>query len=268
MVSQLLDISGLDALITVVNEPRRGSRAGGTEAQQVADALADGLVQLAEDGRVDATMGMVATLAERLSAAVDAASVTMRRRGSLMTVATTHPVADAFDQAQYESGSGPCVEAATGGLAVHGHPGNETSEWPALREPARQAGIHAVLSTPFLDGPHLFGALNLYALGRDFSDADGEIASALVGEAAKVLVVEPLDRHDLSERVSQGFADRDRIAWAQGIIMERHNLSARRAYARLLHDSTANATFLHDTAAQVIDEATREDRAPPEADER
>jgi hypothetical protein len=177
-------------------------------------------------------------------------------------VAASHPLANDFDQAQYDAGTGPCVDAATTGHTVHGHPASETSPWPALRETARQARIQAVLSTPFGHDTAPIGALNLYALGLDFTPADGELAAALVDESARVLAVAEFDRVDLSERLRAGLAGRDRIARAQGIMMERHDLSASQAYTRLLHDATNTGTFLDDTAERVIDDSGPPDSTP------
>lgn len=260
MMTKLLDITGLQALVTVAAPPPEAIPA---LTQQLVDGIADHLVGLTADAHVDTTMRAVATLAARLGAAVDAASVTMRRHGRLVTVASTDPLASDFDEAQYRSGVGPCVEAATSGRVVHGYPDGDTTAWPALHHAADQAGIHAVLSTPFPDSPDLIGALNLYAGGRDFNQTDRDLASLLVGEAARILTVKPLDRQDLSERLRQGLANRTRITHAQGIMMERHHLSAPEAYTRLRQDATATATFLNDTAAHVIDDTT----SPPPADD-
>jgi anti-anti-sigma factor len=266
-MAKLLDISGLQALVTVVADPPPDPTPALDDPQHLVGAIADSLVSMTADAQVDATMQTMATLAERLGAAVDAASVTVRRHSRLITVAATHALASDFDRSQYDSASGPCVEAATTGRVVHGYPARDTSAWPALRQPARRAGIQAVLSTPFSDGPDLVGALNLYASGRDFNEADGELASLLVGEAAKILAVKPLDRQELSGRLRQALVDRDRIARAQGIMMQRHHLSAPQAYTRLRQDATAAATFLNDTAAYVIDGTTRADPPLPAAEE-
>ncbi len=266
MVAKLLDITGLQTLVAVAGNPPSAPTPALTNPQHLVGAIADSLVPLVSESLVDGTMRMVATITERLGAAVYAASVTMQRRGRLVTVAATHPVARDLDQVQYDFGSGPCVEAATYGRVVHGSCGSDTTSWPALREAAQQAGISAVLSTPFPDSSQLIGALNLYAGDRDLSEADGELASVLVSEAASVVALRPLDREELSERLSQALADRERIAHAQGIMMERHNLSAPEAYTRLIHDAAASATLLNDTAAQIIDDTTEADSSTPAGD--
>jgi anti-anti-sigma factor len=262
MMAKLLDITGLQTLVTAAADPPPDPTPALTDTQQLVGAIADSLDPLTANAHTDTTMRTVATLAERLGAAVDAASVTMARHGLLVTVAATHPLASDFDQAQYDTGTGPCVEAATSGRVVHGYPDSHTSPWPALRHAAHQAGISAVLSTPFPDSPHLKGALNLYASSRDFAEADGELASLLAGEAARILAVKPVDRQDLSERLRQGLASRDRIAQAQGIMMQRHHLSAPQAYTRLRQHAAATAAFLNDTAAHLINDTTQA-RPPP-----
>lgn len=258
MMTKLLDITGLGAVIAVADGPGPTPRPVAIDTDQMADAIADSLLRLTGDALVDAAMRMVATLAARLGVATHAASVTLRRRGQPVTVAATDPVARHLDQVQYDSGGGPCVEAVTYGHAIHAHLGTDDHEWPELGVAARDAGIRAVLSTPLLVGPQPVGALNLYAGGEDLSDADSELASVLVGEAVTVLGVEPLDRQEIAERLAQGLAKRDQIAHAQGIMMERHNLSAPRAYDRLLRDSAAAGTLLNDNAAALIEE-TRPD---------
>jgi anti-anti-sigma factor len=267
MMVKLLDITGLQALVTVAAIPPPQPAPAVPDSEQLEVAIADSLAALTADAHVDATMRTVATLAQHLGVAVDAASVTLRRHGRLVTVATTHPLASDFDQAQYHSEAGPCVEAATTGRVVHGYPDRDTSPWPALRHAAQQAGIHAMLSTPFPDSGHLIGALNLYAGSQDFDQADRDLASLLVAEAASILAVKPLDRQDLSQRLRQALADRDRIVHAQGIMMERHHLTAPQAYTRLRHDAAAAATFLNDTAAHVIDDTMSPAPPPPAEDD-
>ncbi|MGH8995831.1 MAG: anti-sigma factor antagonist, partial [Acidimicrobiales bacterium] len=223
-LAKLLNIVGLQDLVTVPGS-RRSAASPALNDEQFAGTIA-GLGRLASDALVDATMRMVATFAQRLGVAVEAASVTMCRRGRLVTVAATHPIATDLDDVQYDAG-GPCVDAATHGRVAHCYVGGDDSEWDALRDAAQEAGFNAVLSTPFSDNPQLVAAaLNLYSRSRELGETDGELASLLVGEAARVLAVHPLDRRDVSERLTQGLADRDRIARAQGIMMERHDLSA------------------------------------------
>jgi anti-anti-sigma factor len=254
-VTRILDITGLGGLVTTDPAVLLGpSRASGN-VEDLVGGVAESLAPFLADALVDAIMQMVAAIAERMGEAVDAASVTMRRRGLLTTVAASQRLAEDFDQAQYDAGGGPCVDAVTYGHTVHGYPAREPSPWPRLRETAQQAGIHAVLSTPVGDGAQPIAALNLYALGLDFGPAEAELASALAGEAATVLDVAGFDRADLSERLRDALAGRDHIARAQGIMMERHDLAAPQAYSRLIQEATTTSTFLSDTATRVIDES-------------
>src|SRR4051812_40283189 len=79
--------------------------------------------------------------------AVDYASVTWQRDDSYSTVALTGEVALAVDEAQYEAGEGPCIEAAEGNLTSV--PDVATIvKWPAFREAAASMGLRSSLSIP------------------------------------------------------------------------------------------------------------------------
>jgi anti-anti-sigma factor len=124
----------------------------------------------------------------------DLASVTLRQRdGSHHTPVSTHEEAALLDHLQYDSGEGPCVDAAALGGPPYAHSGRLGSmpEWSTFGTAAAERGISSVLSTALLTGPgaHPFtGALNLYSRTRDGFDATTRhVVFLLVGYASLAL---------------------------------------------------------------------------------
>ncbi len=225
-ITKMLEVTGLRPIIRIEDVTSQSPAAAVSDADQLAHTIAENLAPFVEDALVDATMQMVASLAKAIGSAIETASVTLRRRGRYVTVAASDSLADQLDQVQYDAESGPCIEASSLGHAVHRYPMSEAEEWPALSRAAQGAGIQSVLSKPFVGHP---AALNLYG-STDLGAADDELASLLIGEASRVLTLKTVEREDLRLRVSQGLVDRDRIARAQGVMMERHSLTAAEAH--------------------------------------
>jgi hypothetical protein len=97
--------------------------------------------------------------------------------GRLETLAGTGPEAVELDQAQYQSGEGPCVNAADPEGPAYALSSDLSSEpaWPAFAASAVERGYMSVLSTALLAGPEAVpftGALNIYSRKRAGFDDD------------------------------------------------------------------------------------------------
>jgi anti-anti-sigma factor len=273
LLVKLLELTDVGSLVTVCSElptetPDRESGGAYTRAfaaidsQDIVRALRESIAAAGYDAVVNAAMQMLASIAPVLIAAVETASVTMRRRDRFVTVAASDPVAIDLDETQYALGAGPCVEAATRGSAVHAHHDGDTSAWHAVREEAERAGIQAVLSTPLLRDTQPIGALNLYSSNRDFSERQRDGAAVLTREVATIVNGEQPNGIQLIERLHDALTSRDLIALAQGILMERNNISADEGFTQLRRDSDATCTPLREQAESIVNANTTPRRHP------
>ena len=108
-------------------------------------------------------------MAETAVAAIpyaDAISITVLSWPDARTVASTSEQALELDLHQYESGRGPCLEAAWQRAPVRAVIGEAHQRWPEFVEAAQRVGIRASLSVPLLIAgldkeQELVGSLNI-----------------------------------------------------------------------------------------------------------
>jgi anti-anti-sigma factor len=222
-----------------------------------AAALADEVVPAApawasELGKVAGSLLTATTVTDVLQRTVltsrdligdaDLASVTLRQQdGSHHTPVSTHEEAALLDRLQYDSGEGPCVDAASLGGPPYAHSGRLGSgpEWSTFGPAAAALGISSVLSTALLTGPEaqpLTGALNLYSRNRDGFDASTRhVVFLLVGYASLALQARRSNVHAerAVSRAHKRVTDLRRalktntvIGQATGILMARRGLTA------------------------------------------
>src|SRR5947209_125373 len=114
----------------------------------------------------------------------DAATVTARHDGNVATVLTSDQRYIALDDAQYETGEGPCLEALTRLDPIYLKDADKATErWPHFAQTAQHLGVHSTLSLhlPVQEG-RLAASMNLYATRTLDLDDDQIAAAASVGE--------------------------------------------------------------------------------------
>src|SRR5215210_4843382 len=125
----------------------------------------------------DATMGDTLTRVVELAAvAVPPAAytgITMLVDDKVTTSVFSDPEVPEIDQAQYETGNGPCLDSFRHG-EVFSIPSTAADQrWPEFSKTALEHGIHSTLSLPMRVGDDAVGALNFYSRDGDaFSDDD------------------------------------------------------------------------------------------------
>jgi GAF domain-containing protein len=171
--------------------------------------------------------------------ATDVASVTMRAPdGTFHTPAATDPLALELDEVQYETGEGPCVDAARlpgPALASSDDLAND-SKWPKFGPAVAALGMRSLLSTALLPDvrpPRLSGALNLYSRKTGaFSKADQDTALLLATHASLALAsANATTNAELkAENLRKAIDTRDVIGQAKGILMHRRGITAEEAF--------------------------------------
>lgn len=188
---------------------------------------------------------------------VDAAALSLIDEGeSRGTFGASDPAARLLDGLQFTAGEGPCLEAAQTRNPVlvpdlHAH---DEPRWPAFKEAAERAGVHAVFAMPVRVGDIGLGALDLFrsvagplstTQVRDallFADAAAQILLDLIDDANTNNQGEPLDQWDQLASLS-----RIEVYQATGMIMAQLDLSPAAALIRL-----RAYAFVHElTAAEV-----------------
>lgn len=273
-VCRLLDVNGLGALVLIEPDGLRRAALGPEQARGVADSPLAGVVADAvrrtgaavlptEAHLVDGTLRLVVNLAKATVGGADGVSVSLVRDGRITTVAASDRTVSEMDAGQYETGQGPCLAASKEGRWFHVGSLAEETRWPAFIPVASALGIHAILSNPLRLGRRPVGALNIYSrASAAFGRAEQELAAMIADEASAVLSEASLAMSTL--RLQEALRNREVIALAQGVLMERSGIAEHDAFDELRRFSQRSNRPLRERAEDVV-ASTR--RWQPEAGE-
>ena len=179
----------------------------------------------------------------------DWVSLTVRRRGSFVTLASTAPEAQQADELQYALGEGPCVDASHAAEwyrsgSVAGDP-----RWPRWGPRAAELGIRSLLSVQLSTEDSAIGAINIYSR-RDggFEDRDEVDFAVLYGAHAAIALTSAREITGLRSALQT----RHTIGVAQGMLMERYGLDLDSSFDLLRRYSSQLNVKLVDVAADIV----------------
>ena len=172
-----------------------------------------------------------------------------RAGGSFETLAPTGPLVSEADQLQYQLREGPCVEAAWEEETFVSNDLAQDPRYPNWGPKAAAMGFGSLLAARLSIGGTTIGALNLYSTQtREYSAEDRDTAVTFASHAAATLMT-VRERENLKEAVE----GRTLIGQAQGILMERFELDAARAFAVLRRFSQSQNIKLRKVAELVVE---------------
>jgi GAF domain-containing protein len=223
--------------------------------------LAEKLSELArsmqdETGLENTLTAIVYAAAETVPGADEASITAVTGRREVRTVAASGELAPAVDQAQYETGQGPCLSS------LYEHQTERLSDmwdcqrWPDFAARASKLGVGSMLAAQlYVEGDNL-GALNLHSREPDaFSDESEEVALMFAGHAAVAFAGAQAQEH-MEAAVSR----RDVIGQAKGILIERYKITGDQAFALLVRVSQRTNTKLRDVADYLVRSGQLADR--------
>lgn len=251
---RLLAITGLTEVLNV--EPF--TTAAGLLAADLVDAASRSLTRTV----LDAALKLVVVMGQSVMAGADGVSITVPRDGRLRTVAASNDVVLQMDHDQYDTGQGPCLDAATRGELVSSTALAEESRWPLFVPRARARGIESIMSTPLMSADSPLGALNVYSRARDALVAhEQEWATQFAQEASNVLLAAGLRSAGASvdADILGGLRSRELIAIAQGIVMARQQLAPDAAHAVLTDISRRTGRPLLEVCRDLVDDVASGD---------
>lgn len=215
-------------------------------------------------GLVDAALRLVTGLANLTVRGADGVSITLDRRGRMMTAASSDDTIRRMDEHQYTTGEGPWLSAASKGVWFHSGRLADEDRWPNFVPRAIEEGIASIMSTPLLISTVPIGAINMYSRTGDvFGPAEKEVATFFAKRAADILGEAAEQDEDQGTRISLALTSRDIIAMAQGVHMARLGLSAEDAAAELYRTARTKAITVRAEAVAVL-ESTGTDGSGPE----
>jgi len=198
-----------------------------------------------------ATLDRVAQMAVEILSGCDHAGVSLiDHQNAVTTVAATDDIVRAGDQRQYELGEGPCLDSLRDQHTVYAPRLISDPRWPDwAADVTARLGVRSMLSYQLFTSAEEYGSLNLYSDSENaFDDHDRSIGLALAAHAAVALA----SSRNI-EQLNAAQATRTIIGLAEGILMERFDLTVEQAFGVLVMVSQSENRQLPSIAQELID---------------
>jgi transcriptional regulator with GAF, ATPase, and Fis domain len=195
------------------------------------------------------------TLVEIVRAAVelvpgcDAGSISVvQGRRKVTSEAASGELSRIVDSLQEQVGQGPCLDAVYEQETVRVPDMASEQRWPQFTAKALAAGAAGMLSMQlYVEGDNL-GALNLVARQPWAFDDESEHIGLLFAAHAAIAYADAQKQAKLTRTIET----RQLIGQAQGILMERHKITADRAFNLLVRASQQNNLKLREVADRLV----------------
>ncbi|HVM18684.1 MAG TPA: GAF and ANTAR domain-containing protein [Egibacteraceae bacterium] len=208
-----------------------------------------------QDDPAETLLAVVSSAVRLVPGADDGSLSLVAARRTLVTEAASSTFASTMDKLQEQCGEGPCLDAVYEQHTVLVADTAEEERWPLFSARACAGGARSILALQlFVDGDNL-GALNLYARQpHAFSEDAQQVGQLFASHAA--MAYSTVRRQ---EQLKRAVTTRELIGQAQGILMERHKITADEAFGMLVLASQHNNVKLRDLAERLVRTGTVSD---------
>ena len=237
-----------------------GSYAGQSAGwNELAEKLSELARTLQDYKDVDTTLKAIVAAATDTVPGADYASISaVRNRREVQTLAATGDLPRVVDQAQYDTGQGPCLDSLYERQTVRLSDLSTETRWPEFAARAQQAGVRSMLAIQLYVTGEDLGALNLHSVRPDAFTDESEQVGLLFASHAAVAMVGAQDHKHLRAAINS----RDIIGQAKGILMERYKVGADEAFRLLVLASQTTNTKLLDVADYLTSTGLLASRKP------
>jgi GAF domain-containing protein len=188
--------------------------------------------------------GIVAAATDTVPGAEYASISAVRKRREVHTVAATGDLPRAIDQAQYDTGQGPCLSSLYDHRTVRLPDMSTEARWPEFATRAKDIGARSMLAIQLYVIGEDLGALNLQSSRPDaFTDESEQVGLLFAAHAAIAMA-----GAQKQEQFQTALNSRDLIGQAKGILVERYKISAHEAFRLLVLASQTTNNKLLDVA--------------------
>lgn len=202
-----------------------------------------------------ATLDQIAVLAQKAIVCDHAGISLLHGRKQVETAAASAEVIEKADALQYELGEGPCLQAIWSHDTFVVEDMATDERWPRWGPAAAELGLRSILAVRLFTNGQTHGALNLYASTPRRFDADDVAVAHIYATHASVALAAARQEENLRRAVDA----RHLVGQAQGILMERYDLDADRAFEVMRRYSQVSNTKLRTIAEQVVEGRTLTD---------
>jgi transcriptional regulator with GAF, ATPase, and Fis domain len=205
---------------------------------------------------LDSVFSSISMLGVQTLKGWDAAAGSLAKGKELATFGTTHERVNTVDQAQYDAGNGPCVDAAASGDLQYFDGQNIPPQWRTFAQTAASEGVYSVVSFPLKVDDQVIGALNFYSGERDALVLGQEEEGLLFAAHAAVAVsnaTELIDAKTHVEQLEEGLETRTMIGQATGLLMAHEGLTSAEAFQKLVQASQVSNVKLRELARRYVE---------------
>lgn len=199
---------------------------------------------------VQDTLDRAAVLAPKIVEGCDHAGVTIiTRDGEIQTQTASDEMHRQIEDLQHALREGPCFDALWTTDTITSPDLATDSRWPRWAPRAvEELGTASMVCYQLFVTEESLGSLNLYSSRRHAFDDDAiDTGSHLAAHVAVALA-----SSQESEHLQSALATRTTIGQAEGILMERFDLSADQAFATLRRVSQDSNVKLRDVATELV----------------
>jgi len=197
----------------------------------------------------DVLAGVTGAAIELLSGADTAGVLLIAKGGKFESLSGTSDLIYELDRLQEQHGAGPCVDAATNELVVRTDDFQTEQRWPEYSRAVCELGVRSGLSFKLYTGDRTAGALNLFSLQSHAFTAESEAIGSVLAAHAAAAILASRD----GEQLQSALLSRDVIGQAKGVIMERFEVDAVRAFEMLRQLSQEMNVRLTEIAQRIVD---------------
>lgn len=213
-------------------------------------------LDLHDASTAEQTIDKIAEYAQLATDCDDAGIMLVHARRQIETAAATSDRVGESHNLQIIHDEGPCLDGLGGtGAYISGDVGADP-RWKKWGPSVAALGLNSVLSIRLETSNRRYGSLNLYAERFNAFDADDLAVAAIFVRHAAVALANAHNEEGLQVAIDA----RKLIGQAQGILMERFDLDADRAFEFLRRQSQDHNAKLRYVAEWVV-----ENRAKPDA---
>ncbi|QBI54499.1 GAF and ANTAR domain-containing protein [Streptomonospora litoralis] len=223
------------------------------------EGFADIVRSMFAEPDVRATLQRIVDLAVTTVPGCDYAGVSLSEsRSRVESPVATHDIVRRSDELQRELGEGPSLDSMWEGTYVYLPDLTLSARWPAYAAEAAELPIGSLLSYRLFTARETLGALVLYAARpRAFGERAHEVGVIYSAQAASALAA-----NRRIANLNRALDTRETIGQAQGILMERHHMTADQAWQRL-RDSSQNLNVKLAELAEKIALTGEDPTGPP-----
>lgn len=206
---------------------------------------------LYERRTVDETLQAIAEVTRDVLPGFDQVGVsTLHSNGKVVTRAFLGDTVLRLDEIQYGLWEGPCVDALDGSDAVPAPDLRDERRWARYVPQAVALGVRSQLALRLHHVGSTIGSINLYSTVSDEVGQDAQALARMLATHSAVALRHAQERASLANP----YESRRVIEEAVGILMERHEMNADRAFAFLVRASSHTDTELRAVAQELVDE--------------